>query len=198
MITKIPLEALNNIKVENVEHTKENKKDKKMQSDIIVSINSHIINLEMDREYYEGVLNKNDAYIFKISSNQYNENENYTNIKQVIQISFHNFDYFKQGKEIYKFEYREEDTNITLENNPIKYYIDLSFIRKKCYNKNEFNKADEFEKYCLILMEESDREMKKIIGDDELLKKVAKNIEKLNEDKSIVVWYDAEKVEVKQ
>ena len=42
-------------------------------------------------------------------------------------------------------------------------------------------------------MEESDKEMNKIIGDDEVLKKVAKNIEKLNENKSIVVWYDAEK-----
>ena len=187
MITKIPLSALDDIKIENVEHIKENKKDKNMQSDIIVSVDNLILNLEMNKDSYEGLFNKNDAYLYKIASNEYND------ARQVIQINFNNFDYFKKGKEIYCFEYKEKDTNIKLEDNPIKYYVDLSFIKKKCYNNDEFNKANEFEKYCLILMEESDKEMKKIVGDDEVLKKVTKNIEKLNENKSIVVWYDAEK-----
>ena len=107
MITNIPLNALDNIKVENVEYIKNNKKDKGMQSDIIVSINNHIINLEMNKDYYEGLFNKNDAYLYKMSSNEYNENEDYTNAKQVIQINFNNFDYFKMEKEIYCFKYME-------------------------------------------------------------------------------------------
>ena len=86
MITKIPLEALNNIKVENVEYIKENKKDKKMQSDIIVSIENTIINLEMNKDYYEGLFNKNDAYLYKTSyndtdTNTSQQNEDYINKK---------------------------------------------------------------------------------------------------------------------
>ena len=43
-VTGIKKEDLNDIKVQNVEHIVNNKKDKKMRSDIIVSIGNNIIN----------------------------------------------------------------------------------------------------------------------------------------------------------
>ena len=85
-VTKIPLEALENIKVENVEHPVDNKNDKKMRSDIIVSIEKLIINLEMDREYYDGVFNKSEAYLHRIQAKEYNESDDYKDTKQVMQI----------------------------------------------------------------------------------------------------------------
>ena len=104
-ITKIPLNALKNIKVENALHPVSNKKDKEMESDIVVSIKNKIINIEMDKDYYDGVFQKSDAYLHRIEAKKYDEGENYKNGKQVIQIIFQNFDHFGKGEDIYEFRY---------------------------------------------------------------------------------------------
>ena len=194
-ITKIPLNALKNIKVENALHPVSNKKDKEMESDIVVSIKNKIINIEMDKDYYDGVFQKSDAYLHRIEAKKYDEGENYKNGKQVIQIIFQNFDHFGKGEDIYEFRYYNKKTDIFLENTPVKYFIPLSFIKEKCYNESEFIDGNKFEKYCLMLEEDKEEQLNKIIGDDEVLKKLKENIEKLNEDKDLVVWYDAKKRE---
>ena len=190
-VTGIKKEDLKSIEVQNVEHTVNNKKDKKLRSDIIVSIGNNIINLEMNKDYYEGLFLKNDAYMHKISSSLYKEDEDYVDVKKVIQINFNNFDKFKKNKEIYKFIYMEEDTNIVLPENPIKYYIDLEYIYDTCYNK-PVEILSEFERYCLLLKAETRKFAKKIAGDDNIMKKIEKRIEELNEDENILGLYDAE------
>ena len=77
IITDIPIEALKDIKVQNSEYTIENKNEKKMRSDVIVSIGNKYINIEMNKEYYKGVFNKNDAYLSKIKARMYKESESY-------------------------------------------------------------------------------------------------------------------------
>ena len=57
-VTGIKKDNLVNIEVQNVEHTVNNKKDKKLRSDVIVSIGNNIINLEMNKDYYDGVFLK--------------------------------------------------------------------------------------------------------------------------------------------
>ena len=190
-VTGIKKEDLNDIKVQNVEHIVDNKKDKKMRSDIIVNIGNNIINLEMNKDYYDGLFLKNDAYMHKISSSLYKEDEDYIDVKKVIQINLNNFDSFKKNKEIYKFIYMEEDTNIILPENPIKYYIDLEYIYNTCYNK-PVEYLSEFERYCLLLKAETRKFAKKIAGDDNIMKKIEKRIEELNEDENILGLYDAE------
>ena len=190
-VTGIKKEDLKSIEVQNVEHTVNNKKDKKLRSDIIVSIGNNIINLEMNKDYYDGLFLKNDAYMHKISSSLYKGDEDYVDVKKVIQINFNNFDKFKKNKEIYKFIYMEEDTNIVLPENPIKYYIDLEYIYNTCYNK-PVEILSEFERYCLLLKAETRKFAKKIAGDDNIMKKIEKRIEELNEDENILGLYDAE------
>lgn len=93
-ITDIPLKYLDNIQILNNEHIVENKKDKKMRSDIIVSIGNRIINIEMNKDYYEGVFRKNDGYLSKMATRLYNEGDNYLNTYDLIQINFDNFNFF--------------------------------------------------------------------------------------------------------
>ena len=57
-VTGIEKKDLVSIEVQNVEHTVNNKKDKKLRSDVIVSIGNNIINLEMNKDYYDGVFLK--------------------------------------------------------------------------------------------------------------------------------------------
>ncbi len=190
-ITKIPMIDLRNIEVVNSEHIVDNKKDKKMRSDIIINVGNRVINLEMNREYYEGIFAKNNAYLQKIASNLYIEGEDYLTAKSVIQINFDNFSHFPGEQEIYKFIYKEDKINIILPDNPIKYHIDLAYIRKKCYNKPVVN-LSKFERYCLLLMADTKKFAKNVAGDDKIMKKVTKKLEELNQDKNIIGLYNAE------
>ena len=51
--------------------------EKKMRTDILVEIEKNIINLEMNRTYYEGLFEKNSAYHQKLMVEQYKSGEEY-------------------------------------------------------------------------------------------------------------------------
>lgn len=195
-ITGIPISELENIIVENSEYLINNRKNKKMRSDIIISVGNRYINIEMNKDYYEGIFRKDSAYFEKISANIYNNNEDYINTKEVIQICFDNFSHFKENQEIYIFMYKEESKNIKLPENPIRYYVDLAYIRKMCYNKPVVN-LSEFERYCLLLIAETSEFAKKIAGDDIVMKKVSEKLDKLSSDEKMIGLYDAEIEEAK-
>ena len=163
-----------------------------MKSDIIVDIKNKTINIEMNKDYYEGLFSKNDAYLEKLLVKLYNESEDYIERKRIIQINFDNFNYFKQNKEIYKFVYKDEESNIELPENPIKYHIDLDYIYKKCYNKPVVN-LSKFERYCLLLKAETKEFANTISGDDRIMKKVTEKLSELNQDEKMIGLYDAEK-----
>ena len=191
-VTGISLNELENIRVENIEHIINHRKNKKMQSDIIVSVGNRILNIEMNKNYYPGVFNKNSAYLQKIGASLYVTNKNYLDTKQIIQINFDNFSYFKENQEIYKFLYKEETSNIILPENTIKYHVDLAYIYDKCYNKPVEN-LSKFERCCLLLMAETKEFASKIAGNDRIMKKVYEKLESLNSDEQIIGLYDAEK-----
>ena len=153
-VTDIPLSDLENIKIKNTEHLISNKNNKKLRSDIIVDIKRLSINIEMNKDYYDGIYQKNDAYLQSIASSMYKESEDYLEIKNIIQINFDNFSYFKNNQEIYKFTYKDSISNVELPENPIKYYIDLEYIYNTCYNKPVVN-LSKFERYCLLLRAET-------------------------------------------
>ncbi len=190
-ITGIPLSELENITIENSDYLINNKNDKKMRSDIIISVGNRYINIEMNKSYYEGVFRKDSAYFEKISANVYNNSENYAEVKEVIQICFDNFSHFEEQQEIYIFAYKEVEKNFKLPENPIRYYINLAYIKKMCYNKPVVN-LSKFEKYCLLLLAETSEFAKAIAGDDLIMKKVSERLDKLSSDEKMIGLYDAE------
>lgn len=113
-ITGIALSELENITVENSDYLIGHKNDKKMRSDIIISVGNRYINIEMNKDYYEGIFRKDHAYFEKISANVYNHNEDYINAKEILQICFDNFSHFKENQEVYIFSYKEETKNFKL------------------------------------------------------------------------------------
>lgn len=191
IITGIPLSMLDNIKVENTEYIIENKNDKKMRSDVIVSIGNKYINVEMNNEYYKGVFNKNDAYLSKLKSTTYNKSEDYIDAFQVIQINFNNFIHFKHKKDIYKFMFREETTNELDEDSRIKYYVSLENVWDRCYNKS-VSKLTRFERFCLILKTDKKEYARIFAGDDKVMGNLVDEIAKLSLDDKMIGLYDAE------
>ncbi len=197
IITEIPYEEIiNNMVILNNEITVNNKKDKKMRTDLLVSIEHHLVNIELNKDYYDGLIEKNNAYQTKILGEQFESGKDYKDIKCVVQINFDNFEIFKTEEEIHKCMIMDVKS-LEVENEYfIKYHVNLEKIKKECYNKSN-HELTKLEKYCMILMANTKDHIHDVIGDDCVLKKVANKLENLNEDEKIIGLYDGEKVDKK-
>ena len=61
---------LENYVIKNSEYIKDNYKEKRKISDLIVEINNNMINIEMNNFYYEDLTKRNNWYLYKmINSN---------------------------------------------------------------------------------------------------------------------------------
>ena len=194
MVTKLPIEIIKkNIKIENIEHTVDNKNDRRLKSDIIVSVGKLYINIEMNKDYYDGLFLKNTAYTQKIASTMYNVGEDFDSENKIYQINFDNFDYFEDNQEIYEFIMKERTTNRIKDENYVEYHINLEYIYNLCYNK-PINELSKLERYCLLLKADNKEFADKISGDDKIMSKVRNKIEDLSEDEKMIGLYDAEKI----
>ena len=72
-------------------HRISNKRSKRMISDIVLRIGNNIINIEGNKKYYKGLLERNHIYYSKLISNSLSINDSYKNTLAVTQINFNNF-----------------------------------------------------------------------------------------------------------
>ena len=134
-ITKIPEEDIIDA-IYTSEELKTTRKDEHTyRTDILVKIEGHIINIEMNETYYEGLFLKNHAYLEKINSEKYEKGESYINGIRVMQINIDDFNHYKGNKLLYTFKMLEEETKEEEGSNIISYHIDLSYMKGKCYNE---------------------------------------------------------------
>ena len=178
----------NSLKYSPVEFKIENKNEKKKISDLIIEIDMHIINLEMNKKMNESIKNRNTAYIDKINIEQYKEKENYKNSKKVIQINF-NEQKYEGEKIVYKFKMMEEELKLAYEDNKEIYVVDLEKIKDKCYNGLEMNI---FEKALSLLVSRNKEEAKELSRGNDMLEEVFNNMEELNMNEVFLGMYDEE------
>ena len=194
IVTKIPKkDIINNIVIKNSEHMNNKAKEKRKISDLIVDVLNNRINLEMNKEYYEGLFSKNNAYQHKIASEQFLSGESYIEEKKIIQINFDMFTKFDERK-IIKFMIMDTERHIIEDANYEKYHVNLDLINKLYYNKNELSKED---RELLLLTMEDVREIEKIVEDDDTMKKAKEKLVDLSEDTELVGMYDKEIVDRK-
>ena len=195
LITKIPEnEILKNAVFNNVELPVKNKSDKRYRTDIIITIVKNIINIEMNREYYDGLFSKNNAYISKLYSDQFDVGDSYTNISKIIGINIDNFSKFRGNKFVYKFLPMEIETKEIEEENRESYHLDLEYLRNKCYNND---KLSELEKMCQIFIEEDFEHLENLKKGDDVMTKAVNKLEEISKDDKIIGLYDAEAVDRK-
>ena len=195
LITKIPeKEILKNAVFNNVELPVKNKSDKRYRTDIIITIVKNIINIEMNREYYDGLFSKNNAYISKLYSDQFDVGDSYTNISKIIGINIDNFSKFRGNKFVYKFLPMEIETKEIEEENRESYHLDLEYLRNKCYNND---KLSELEKMCQIFIEEDFEHLENLKKGDDVMTKAVNKLEEISKDDKIIGLYDAETVDRK-
>ena len=93
--------------------------------------------MEMNNEYYPGLLERNDLYAYRVMSRNVQRGDSYADYKTLIQINLDNFNCFK--KEISVFKMMEVDTHEIESESLTKYHISLPIITKKYYNKEKLN-----------------------------------------------------------
>ena len=190
MITKIPKDIImNNMEIKNNKHMKSNVKEKGKVSDLIIDIEKNRINLECNKEYYEGLFEKNNAYQHKLAAVQLLIGENWIDEKKIIQI---NFDFFTKfdDRTIIKFMIIDVERNLVETPNFEKYHVNLDLIRKLYYNKEK--KLSKGERKLLLLTEDDKKEIEKIVKGDNTMEKAKNKLVELSEDEELVGMYDKE------
>ena len=194
-ITHIPKEGMKqNLRIENSEHLVSHTKEKRKVSDMIVSVENNIINLEMNQEYYEGLFKKNEDYLFKLAAESIHVGESYSSQKKVIQINFDHFWKYDQ-RTIVNFRMRD-DTGHYQETpgEPIveSYHVNLAKIKKKYYNKEELTRG---EKLLLLLGINRLKDIEEISKGDYVMEEVKKKLVDLTEDANFIGLYDKEEAD---
>ena len=160
-------------------HRISNKRSKRMISDIVLRVGNNIINIEGNKKYYKGLLERNHIYYSKLISNSLSINDSYKNTLAVTQINFNNFAVNKSKLVINEYlvmEKRNLDIELELFK---KFHMNLDRIKKKCYNNNK--KLTIFERYLAIMIIEEKSMLKKIAKGNRVLERVVERIMEINE-----------------
>lgn len=180
---------LKTLVIKNTEYNVSNALERKKTSDFIFSINNHAINIEFNGGYYDGLIERNEAYLGKIKGELLNKGEDYTSKYKIIQININNFKHVDSDKVGYVFKLRDDNLLVETESS-VKYHFNLDKIERKYKNKEKLTKL---EKELLILILEDIPDIKNISkGDDELME-VANKLYDLTDDIGKIGLYDREK-----
>ena len=175
---------LKNMIIINGEYALNNIKEKRKQSDIIVRVGNYIIDIEMDRNYYEKVDRKNNKYIHKLI-NAYEEEK----IMQISLVNYKEKDKRKgPRKTISKYIFQDEYGNVE-EFGYEKYKVDLEYIREKYYNNNKLTKK---EKLFFMLAEKRRDVLKEISKGDIVMEEVYRKLDELSGEVELSLLYDKE------
>ena len=183
---------IKNFKEQNVEHKIANALERKKVSDFIFKLPCFIINLECNRGYWDGLIERNDAYFGKLKGELLSKEEYSKKIK-VIQINFDIFNNFEEclGKENISKFYMKNNENIIETKTSEKIHIDMMKSYNKYLNGEELTKLD---KELVILMLDDYLEIKKLVeGDDELMEGCALRLYELTDNIDNIGLYDPEK-----
>lgn len=189
-ITGIEKEKLkDNLVFKNNEQRLRGISEKRKITDMVVEIKDNVINLEMNKEYYDGLIDRNNEYLSKIRESIILEGEKYSNIPKIIQINFDNYNRYKTDKRVViKFEMMDE-TGLKEGVNVESYHVILPNAKEKYYNEDN---KEELVRELVIMMAEKNEELEKLIADNMELRKVGEKIVEISHDEELQGWYDEE------
>lgn len=158
--------VLENIVHQNTSQNIDNTKDYKYNWDIILTLNNEVvINIEMNKEFWYGLQNRNLAYITKIFSSQYvsgKGRKQFRISKKHIQINFNNYNYPKnRGLSINRL--KDIETNEELTDLIEIHHVNLEVIKKNCYNKSN-EELTQVERIVMFLKAYTIEDMEKPVG----------------------------------
>jgi len=195
-ITGLPKEEIKrNMVIKNSEHSINSISEKKKISDLVVEVKESVINLEMNRYYYDGLIDRNHEYIAKIRESLVKEGEKYNDLKKIIQINFDNYNKYKpDDRVVIKFEMIDKEKGLEEGVGIESYHVILPNVREKYYNKGS---RDELVGKLVIMVEEKYEELERLIEKYTELRPVGKKMVEISRDEELQGIYDAEEHERK-
>ncbi len=193
-IVKIDREKVDkNLVFKKEEHSIIGISEKRKVSDLVVEVSYGVINLEMNKEYYKGLLDRNHEYVSKIRDNIIKEGDNYKDMKKVVQINFDNYKIYDTEKIILEFEMRTKE-GIKEGVNIKSYHVILPNVKKKYYNENS---KDELIGRLVMMTMERPKELQKLIDENTELRPVGEKIVEISRDEELMGIYDEKEHERK-
>jgi len=195
-ITGLPKEEIKrDMVIKNSEHSINSISEKKKISDLVVEVKESVINLEMNRYYYDGLIDRNHEYIAKIRESLVKEGEKYNDLKKIIQINFDNYNKYKpDDRVVIKFEMIDKEKGLEEGVGIESYHVILPNVREKYYNKGS---RDELVGKLGIMGEEKYEELERLIEKYTELRPVGKKMVEISRDEELQGIYDAEEHERK-
>ena len=188
-LTGIPKKLiLNTYKEMNTEYVVDNVLEKGKVSDALFEVNGYIINYEFNNRKWDGLIERNDAYLGKVKNDLIRRTKSYASLPKVIQININNFYCFLSKENLLEFKSRDK-YGIIESDKWGKIYVNLKLIREK-YDRGL--KLSKLEKELLILTLTKVDEIEKIAKGDVELMEVAKELKKLTNDVYTIGLYDEE------
>ena len=182
-----------NIVFKNSELPKEENKEKGKTTDLIIELKENVINLEMNKNYYEGLYDKNDGYLDKIKDGIITRGGNYPRRRKIIQINFDNFKVFDE-RIIIKFVMMDEERGLKrskyVYGSDVEiYHVNLKKVREMYYNNS---KLSEFEKELLLMTIDDEKVLNDISKGNKEMEQVVKKISKISKEEEMQGIYDIE------
>ena len=179
---------LNTYKEMNTEYVIDNVLEKGKVSDVLFEVKGYIFNFEFNNRKWDGLIERNDAYLGKVKNDLIRRTKNYANMPKVIQININNFYCFLSKENLLEFKSRDK-YGIVESDKWGKIYVNLKLIREK-YDRGL--KLSKLEKELLILTLTKIEEIDKIAEGDVELMEVAKELKRLTNDVYTIGLYDEE------
>jgi len=171
--------------IDNEENTGSKVKDYRL--DIKLEKGNEIVIIEMNKDYYEFLENKNYQYLYRVAGSMYDKGEEYSN-KKVKLIIFNNFKN-KEIKElkIGNFKMNDRKNNLVIEDIE-SFEIYLPNFKEMCYHNA--NKEDvSISLFTCMSYEEMRRHTK---NEEDI--KIIEELERLSMNEDFIVDYDQEAV----
>ena len=188
-LTGIPKKLiLNTYKEMNTEYVIDNVLEKGKVSDVLFAAKGYIFNFEFNNRKWDGLIERNDAYLGKVKNDLIRRTKSYASMPKVIQININNFYCFLSKENLLEFKSRDK-YGIIESDKWGKIYVNLKLIREK-YDRGL--KLSKLEKELLILTLTKVDEIEALAEGDEELMEVAKELKRLTNDAYTIGLYDEE------
>ena len=179
---------LNTYKDMNTEYVIDNVLEKGKVSDVLFEVKGYIFNFEFNNRKWDGLIERNDAYLGKIKNDLIRKAKTYASMPKVIQININNFYCFLSKENLLEFKSRDK-YGIVESDKWGKIYVNLKLIREKYDRGLNLSKL---EKELVILTLTKVDEIDKLAEGDEELMEVAKELKRLTNDAYTIGLYDEE------
>ena len=140
------------------------------RTDLMLETNKYYVNIEINYTNGKNRQKQMNSYVFELFFNQALKTEDYSKMKNIIQIMIENYDYFKSGEFIYEVGFMEKKLHILEDDLITKYHISLESLKEMDYNSiiNERNSL----KRILYMFVCKEKDLDKVYKGDKFMKKV--------------------------